>query len=173
MTFAHHRNTLADRGTPAGLTTERVWRELTKASFAIVSHVTPTGHPRSSGIMYLVVDRHLMVVISPDSWKARQITNGDLLAVTVPVRRGGLLSLVAPIPPATISFHARAVLHPPGSLDIESVSKKLASMVPAERRDLCCILELEPEGRFLTYGVGVSLMKMRDPVAASGRVAVR
>jgi hypothetical protein len=46
-------------------------------------------------------------------------------------------------------------------------------MVPAERRDLCCILELEPEGRFLTYGVGVSLMKMRDPVAASGRVAVR
>jgi hypothetical protein len=173
MTFAHHRNTLADKGTPAGLTTERVWRELTTASFAIVSHVTPTGNPRSSGIMYLVVDRHLMVVISPDSWKARQITNGDQLAVTVPVRRGGLLSLVAPIPPATISFHARAVLHPPGSLDIESVSKKLASMVPAERRDLCCILELEPEGRFLTYGVGVSLMKMRDPGAASGRVAVR
>jgi hypothetical protein len=172
MTFAHHRNTLADKGTPAGLTTERVWRELTKASFAIVSHVTPTGNPRSSGIMYLVVDRHLLVIISPDSWKARQITNGDQLAVTVPVRRGGLLSLVAPIPPATISFHARAVLHPPGSLDIESVSKKLASMVPAERRDLCCILELEPEGRFLTYGVGVSLMTMRDPGAASGRVPV-
>ncbi len=172
MTFAHHRNTLADKGTPAGLTTERVWRELTTASFAIVSHVTPTGNPRSSGIMYLVVDRHLLVVISPDSWKARQITNGDQLAVTVPVRRGGPLSLVAPIPPATISFHARAVLHPPGSLDIESVSKKLASMVPAERRDLCCILELEPEGRFLTYGVGVSLMTMRDPGAASGRVPV-
>jgi hypothetical protein len=172
MTFAHHRNTLADKGTPAGLTTERVWRELTKASFAIVSHVTPTGNPRSSGIMYLVVDRHLLVIISPDSWKARQITNGDQLAVTVPVRRGGPLSLVAPIPPATISFHARAVLHPPGSLDIESVSKKLASMVPAERRDLCCILELEPEGRFLTYGVGVSLMTMRDPGAASGRVPV-
>ena len=124
MTFAHHLNTLADKGTPAGLTTERVWRELTTASFAIVSHVTPTGHPRSSGIMYLVVDRYLLVVISPDSWKARQITDGDQLAVTVPVRRGGLLSLVAPIPPATISFHARAVLHPPGSLDIESVSKK-------------------------------------------------
>ena len=115
MTFAHHRNTLADKGTPAGLTTERVWRELTTASFAIVSHVTPTGNPRSSGIMYLVVDRHLLVVISPDSWKARQITNGDQLAVTVPVRRGGLLSLVAPIPPATISFHARAET-PPGGL---------------------------------------------------------
>jgi len=172
MTFAHHRNTLADRGTPAGLTTERVWRELTTASFAIVSHVTPTGNPRSSGIMYLVVDRHLLVIIAPDSWKARQITNGDQLAVTVPVRRGGLLSLVAPIPPATISFHARAVLHPPGSLDIESVSKKLASMIPAERRGLCCVLELEPEGRFLTYGVGVSLMTMRDPGAASGRVPV-
>ena len=45
-------------------------------------------------------------------------------------------------------------------------------MIPAERRDLCCVLELEPVGRFLTYGVGVSLMKMRDPVEVSGRVPV-
>jgi hypothetical protein len=171
-TFPRHRDTVTDNPAPTDLTIERVWRDITKCSFAIVSHVTPTGNPRSSGIMYLVVDRHLLVVISPDSWKARQITNGDQLAVTVPVRRGGLLSLVAPIPPATISFHARAKLHPAGSLDIESVSKKLARMIPAERRDLCCVLELEPVGRFLTYGVGVSLMKMRDPVEASGRVPV-
>ena len=172
-TFSLHRDKVTEQGKPpAGRASERVWRELTKASFAIVSHVTPAGKPRSSGIMYLAVERHLYVVISPDSWKARQITDGDQVAVTVPVRRGGLLSLIAPIPPATISFHARAILHPSGSLDIEAVSKKLASMVPAERRDLCCVLELEPQGRFLTYGVGVSLMKMRDPAAATGRVPV-
>ena len=38
------------------------------------------------------------------------------VAVTVPVRRGGILSLVAPIPPATVSFHGTAVVHPAGSL---------------------------------------------------------
>jgi len=156
----------------AAPTSQRVWRELTKASFAVVSHVTPAGKPRSSGIMYLVVDRHLYVVIAPDGWKARQITDGDQVAVTVPVHRGGLLALLAPIPPATISFHATAILHPAGSLGSADVPKKLVSMVPAERRDVCCILELEPRGRFLTYGIGVSLMKMRNPAVATGRVPI-
>ena len=45
------------------------------------------------------------------------ITRADtlvLLAVTVPVRRGGILSVAVPIPPATISFHGAAVVHPAG-----------------------------------------------------------
>jgi hypothetical protein len=34
------------------------------------------------------------------------------------------------------------------------------------------IIELEPEGRFLTYRIGVSLMDMRDPSLALARVPV-
>jgi hypothetical protein len=33
-----------------------------------------------------------------------------------------------------------------------------------------CILELTPEGQFLTYGVGVSLADMRKPAIAAGHV---
>jgi hypothetical protein len=39
------------RVTPASaprLTAERVWNELEKASFAVISHVTPAGRPRAS-----------------------------------------------------------------------------------------------------------------------------
>ena len=36
----------------ARLTSEQVWRALTRASFAVVSYVTPTGEPRSSGVVY-------------------------------------------------------------------------------------------------------------------------
>jgi hypothetical protein len=62
------------------------------------------------------------VVTAPDSWKARQISGGDEV-VTGPIRGGGVLSNVAPIPPATVAIHARATVHPASSVSVESVSK--------------------------------------------------
>jgi len=153
------------------LTAEGVWRAISRGSFAIISHVTPAGEPRSSGVMYGAAEGRLYVVIAADSWKARQIADGDRVAVTIPVRRGGMLSLIAPIPPATVSFTARATVHPAGSMQIAQVSPKLAKLLPADRRD-GCVIELIPEGRFVTYGLGVSLTDMRDPAASLARVPV-
>ncbi len=133
--------------------------------------MNPAGEPRASGVVCAAGRGRLYVVTAQDSWKARQISDGDEVAVTVPIRRGGLLSLVAPIPPATVSFHARATVHPAGSVSIESVSKKLASLLPRERR-IGSLLELVPEGSFLTYGLGVSLREMAKPDAALAHVPV-
>lgn len=160
------------QGTVRGSSSERVWAEVGKASFAIISYVTPDGEPRSSGVVYAVRDHHLYLAVAPGSWKARHIMDGQEVALTVPVRRGGLLSLVVPIPPATISFHARAIVHLAGTLDLRTVSKKLESLVPAERRAVATILELVPEGTFLTFGIGVSLREMTDPVAAQAHVRI-
>jgi hypothetical protein len=152
------------------VSSEAVWQALAKASFAVVSHVNAAGEPRSSGVVYGTVDRRLYVAVAADGWKARHILTGDEISVTVPVRRGGILALLLPIPPATISFHARATVYPAGSLDIRSVSKELAKLVPEARKAGSCVVELVPEGRFLTYGIGVSLMDMADPVRALARV---
>ena len=154
------------------VTSESVWQALGKASFAVVSHVSTAGEPRSSGVVYGTADRRLYVAVAADGWKARQIVTGDQVAVTVPVRRGGILALLVPIPPATITFHARVTVHPAGSLDIGAVSKDLEKLVPEARKTGSCILELTPEGRFLTYGIGVSLMAMADPAVALARVPV-
>lgn len=154
---------------PSRLAREQVWRALDKASFAVLSFVTPAGEPRSSGVVYAVENGHLYTAVGPASWKARCIADGAQVSVTVPVRRGGVLSLLAPIPPATISFHARAIVHPAGSLDIRKLSKKLAALVPEKRR-AGSLLELVPEGVFLTYGIGVSLMDMTDPDVALAHV---
>jgi hypothetical protein len=156
----------------ASLSTEAVWRALAKASFAVVSHVNAEGEPRSSGVVYGVADRRIYVAVAADGWKARQIATGDQVAVTVPVRRGGILALLVPIPPATITFHARATVHPAGSLDIGSISKDLEKLVPEARKTGSCVVELMPEGRFLTYGIGVSLMTMANPALALARVPV-
>jgi len=162
----------AGPSTSPHVTTERVWDVVGKDSFAVISYVTPAGEPRSSGIVYAVSDHHLYFAVAPGSWKARHIVDGHEVAVTVPERRGGLLSLLLPIPPATITFHARAIVHPAGTLDLHAVSGKLESLVPADRRAAATIIELVPEGTFLTYGIGVSLRNMADPAAALAHVPI-
>jgi hypothetical protein len=152
--------------------TGAVWGALAKASFAILGYVTPSGAPRSSGVVYKSAGRRLYVAVAPQSWKAKHVAASGQVAVTVPVRRGGILSLVAPIPPATISFHATAVVHPAGSPEFRALLKEMASLLPAERRDSACLIEIVPEGEFLTYALGVPLRKMRDPVAALAHVPI-
>ena len=154
------------------LTSEQVWRAVTGASFAVVSYVTPAGEPRSSGVVYAAARQRLYVAVAPDSWKARHIAESGQVSVTVPVRRGGLLSLLFPIPPATVSFHGTAVVHPAGPVAASGAPDELASLLPAARRASCSVLEIIPEGQFLTYGLGVSLTQMRSPAAARARVPV-
>jgi hypothetical protein len=154
------------------LTSEQVWRAIGKASFAILGYVTPAGEPRSSGVVYKTIGRRLYVAVAPQSWKAKHVGASGRVAVTVPVRKGGIVSLVAPIPPATISFHGTAIVHPAGSPEVRSFLEELAALLPAERRDSASLIEVIPEGAFMTYGVGVSLSKMRDPAASLARVPV-
>jgi hypothetical protein len=155
------------------LTSERVWRAINKSSFAVISYVTPEGQPRSSGVVYKAVAGHLYVATAADSWKARHIAATGRVAATVTVHRGGVLAFLAPIPPATISFHGKAIVHPAGSPETSSLAKQLGSLLPAERRGLAAVIEIVPEGAFVTYGIGVPLMKLADPSAARARVPVR
>ena len=156
------------RGT---LTREQVWLALDKASFAVLGHVNGAGEPRSSGVVYGVADRRLYVVVAADGWKAHDLHTGDQVAVTVPVRRGGLLSLLFPIPPATISFHASVTVHEPDTVRPGMLPGDLAKLLPASAAGSSVLLELVPTGAFLTYGIGVPLLDLRRPEVARGRVA--
>ncbi|MEU8239005.1 pyridoxamine 5'-phosphate oxidase family protein [Actinoplanes missouriensis] len=150
-------------------TATTIWNAVARSSFAVLSHVTPSGAPRSSGVVYAVSGDRMYVVVAEDSWKARHIRDEGLVAVTVPVRRGGLLSLLAPIPPATVSFPAVATVRPAATLD---EVPGLAGLVPPERRSACVVLEVRPSGHYVTYGIGVPLLRMRDPAQARARVPV-
>ena len=41
-----------------------------------------------------------------------------------------------------------------------------------ERVAASCLIEVTPVKEFITYGVGIPLMQMRDPKKARGRVSV-
>jgi hypothetical protein len=151
-------------------TTEQVWKALEKATFAVVGHVTPEGEPRSSGVICKAIDQRLYFVTAADSWKAKHLAESGRASATVLVRRGGILSLLFPIPPATICLHGAATVHEPGTAQIPDA---LAPLLPEERRRDCAVVEIIPEGNFLTYGIGVPLMKMRDTARSRAHVAVR
>jgi len=151
---------------------ERVWRHISAGSFAVLSHVTSGFEPRSSGVSYATVGRRLYVAVAPDSWKARQVADGQLVSLVVPVRRGGLLSALLPIPPATIAFRARARVRPMGSIDITVLPAPLVRALRALGYASNSILELAPEGRFLTYGIGVSILAMRDSALAQASIPI-
>ena len=154
------------------LTSGQVWQAVGKAMFAAISYVTPSGEPRSSGVVYKTIGHRLYVAVAPDSWKAKHIAASGRVAVVVPVRRGEILSLVLPIPPATISFHGAATVHKADAPEIGPLLDQLAPLLPADRRASSVLIEIVPDGEFLTYGVGVSLMKMRTPATARGRAPV-
>jgi hypothetical protein len=159
--------------TAARFTSQQVWHQVAKAWFAVLGYVTPAGEPRSSGVVSKTLGRRLYVAVALDSWKVWHLAASRRVAVTVPVRRGGLLSLVTRIPPATVSFHASAVVYPAGSPEARFLAKELGSLLPGERQASACLIEVVPEGAFVTYGLGVSLSKLRDPAAARARVPVR
>jgi hypothetical protein len=159
-------------GPAAAVTTDRIWQKLNRANFAVVSYATPGGDPRCTGVLYLSMGRRLFVVVGEDSWKARHIAASGRVAVTVPVRRGGVMALLLPIPPATISFHGSALVHDPQSPAARTVVQALGGRIPPQRRAACRIVEIRPEDRFLTYGIGIPLAQMRDPSRAQARVSV-
>ena len=92
--------------------------------------------------------------------------------MTVPIHRAGVLALVAPIPPATISFHGEAFVHPAGTLQTRTLLEGLGSLLPRERLGSAAVIEIVPEGAFVTYGVGVPVRAMRDTARSRARVPV-
>jgi Pyridoxamine 5'-phosphate oxidase len=168
------RNAGASRHTRGAskVTPAQVWAAVEKASFMVVAYATPSGESRSSGVVYKAIGRRLYFVVAPESWKARHIASSPKVSVTVPVRRGGLLALLWPIPPATVSFHATAVVHAAGAIEVGSIPKELETLLPDERREAAVLIELIPRGDFLAYGIGVSLASMRDPALAGAVVPV-
>ena len=78
------------------------------------------------------------------------------------------------VPAATITFAGIATLATPESLDAE-LRRRLFQVIADDAAKLAqsSVIVVEPVGEFVTYGVGVSLMEMRDTVKARGRAPVK
>ena len=156
------------------LTTDQVWEAIGKELFAVIGMVTARNEARTVGIVYIVRERKLYVGTNKDAWKTRHISHNPHISVTIPIaKRIPLLPWVR-IPAATITFSAKAqVLAAPEAPPeiLQAVFQSLAE--DQEQIADLCLIEVTPEKDFVTYGVGIPLLQMRDPKKARGRAPVR
>ncbi len=155
------------------LASEQVWQAIEKELFAVIGMVTARQEARTVGVVYVVRDRKLYVATGKDTWKARHIAGNPHVSVTIPIAKRVPIMPWMKIPAATITFSGMARTIPAADAPRE--------LLAAIFRDLeanaalvvdSCLIEVTPVGEFVTYGVGVPLMRMRHPEQARGRARV-
>lgn len=139
----------------------------------MLAWVTPKGAARSAGIVYHVRDRTLLIGADAQSWKARHIRANPKVSMTATFPRRLALLPWIPLPAATATFHGSARIIEPPDVDPALLRELEQGMAEdAQRTANTCLIEVHPEGDFVTYGVGVSALALRDPHRAQGRAAV-
>jgi hypothetical protein len=147
---------------------DEIWAHIEDWPFAVLGFVSPQGEARAAGVMYVVRDRKLFVITGPDTWKARHIRNNPHVSVTVTVQRVPVR--IRRVPPAVITFPGHAAVAPLADIDPD-LRTELMRGVGDDLGEMC-VIEIEPVGRFVTYGIGVPPMQMRHPDKALARVPV-
>ena len=152
---------------PLPTTADEIWTHIEKWPFGVLSFVNPKGESRSAGVMYKVKDRRLYILTGPDTWKAKHIKANPNVSMTVTVQRSPVR--IRMIPPAVITFPGKASIVGLDELDPDfrgEITKGVG--LDLETIALC----IEPVGRFVTYGIGIPVMQMRNPEKSIARVPV-
>lgn len=144
-------------------------RAITRRSFCTLATASPTNRPHVAGVLYVAEEDVLYVNTRLGSRKARNVSANPQTFVCIPVRR-------LPIgPPSSIQFGATADVVRPDDPDIEPLlrSGRLKAITSHGELDLpdSCFLRIRPDGKLLTYGLGLPLRRLlRDPLNAGGSV---
>lgn len=155
------------------VSSEQVWAELGKQVFAVVGMVSARGEGRTVGIVPTVHDGAVWFLSKDGEWKIKHLRANPGISVTYPIAKRVPLMPWIKVPAATITFQGTATVVPradvPGDV-WQALTRGLE--VPDEESDPHVGVRIDPHGDFLTYGIGTSLLGMRDTVGARGRVAV-
>lgn len=155
------------------LTPQQVWQAIEKEMFAVIGMVSAGCEARTVGVVYVVRDHKLYVATGIETWKARHIAGNPHVSVTIPIAKRIPIMPWIKIPAATITFPAQARLVPAGDAPPDLLRAILRHK--ADDTELVagsCLIEVTPEKEFVTYGVGIPLMQMREPEMARGRAPV-
>ena len=155
------------------LSTAEVWQTIEKELFAVVGMVNAGGEARTAGLVYIVRDRKLYLATGVETWKARHMAANPHVSVTIPIAKRVPVMPWLKIPQATITFQGTARVFPAAEASPELL--RALFQHKADDREMVagsCVVEITPVGEFVTYGVGVRLMDMREPEKARGRAPV-
>ncbi|WP_154793678.1 pyridoxamine 5'-phosphate oxidase family protein [Occultella kanbiaonis] len=152
------------------LSTDDVWRVLEKQNFMVIGMVSARGMARTAGVMPCVVERVLWFTTNTQEWKAKHLAANPEVSATVPIPKRIPFVPWVQIPAATVTFAGVAQILPATQMPPGAREKLLRGLElgGAERGALIGV-GVRPAGDFVTYGVGCSLLEMRDTEMARGR----
>lgn len=155
----------------AEISTEQVWQEIEKQLFAVLGMVTERQEARTVGIVYVIHERKFYISTMKSAWKARHIDKNPHVSVTIPIAKRIPFLPWIKIPAATITFSGSARLLEATAVPQPVIQKLFRGLeITPDTSPPYAIIEVTPEKEFITYGVGVPLMTMRDTERARGRV---
>ncbi|MCO6451395.1 MAG: pyridoxamine 5'-phosphate oxidase family protein [Caldilineales bacterium] len=157
----------------AEITAEQVWDELEKNLFAVLGMVTADNEARTSGVVYVVNNHKLYIGSDKKAWKVKHLAQNPSVSVTVPIAKRIPFMPWVKIPAATITFSGKAAILTLDDIDAKTRQALFRGLENKDDvRETSRIIEVTPESDCITYGVGVSLMGMRDTANARGRVRI-
>lgn len=139
--------------------------------FAVVGLVSARGQARTVGIVPVVHEHTLWFLTAEDSPKVRHARANPEVSVTVPIAKRVPLLPWIKIPAATVTFAGTATVHPPAQVPPQ-VARALTRGLEIPAEPAMVGVRIVPHGDFVTYGVGTSLLGMRDTTQARGRAPV-
>jgi hypothetical protein len=155
------------------LASEQVWTELKRKLFAVLGMVTAQGRARTVGIVYIVHDHKIYISTQTQEWKTRHVQANPNVSITVPIAKRVPFMPWMKIPQATITFSGTAKVFEAKNVAGDILHALLhGHEANAEELATLSVLEIEPRGEFVTYGIGIPLIKMSDPKMARGRAPV-
>ena len=154
------------------LTSAQVWQAMAKANFAVVGMVNAAGHARTAGVVIATDRPYVRFMSGRHEWKVRHIEGNPHVSVTVPIpKRIPLLPMIK-VPAATITFRGTARLVDPADAAPSVIKALTGGLELGETAQDMTVVEIAPEGEFVTYGIGMRVDKMRDTQFARARVPV-
>ena len=156
-----------------GLTPDQVWGVIEKQNFGVLGMVTAKHEARTAGIVYILDKRRLYIGTWTEMWKTRHVAQNPHVSVTVPIHKRVPFMPWIKVPAATITFSGKADVI--AALDApRELLEKLYHGVASDEQEMArySLIEVTPIGEFLTYGIGMSVLDMRDPQQARQRVPV-
>ncbi|MFX1453112.1 MAG: pyridoxamine 5'-phosphate oxidase family protein [Promethearchaeota archaeon] len=146
---------------------------LRKKNWLVLGTVDEKNNPHSSVVVYQSDGYMIYCTTGKDTLKVRNIRHNNKVSVTLPFRKNFFHKII-PAPPAELHFTAEAEIKPFEDLEARKIfAKYLKYNENVENQEDSIWIKITPSRRISTYGVGVKLLKMRNPQKARNLVELQ
>jgi hypothetical protein len=149
---------------------EKVRKVIKESMWLVLTTLDKNNIPYSSVLVYQSDGNTIICQTGEDTLKANNVRGNKHVAVTIPIRKN-LLHKIIPAPPAEIHFTTTAEIIQRDDKEAKVIFSKYLTHTEKSNlpQDYIWLKILIPS-KVTTYGVGVPLLKMRNPLIARKHV---